>query len=235
MASDGDHYYPLWTPDSRQVVFCCHKKGEEQWHLVCAAADGSGKPDVLYSSEDVLAPYSWSPDGKRLALYDGQRNISVLSLDAPRELEPVVATQFGEAVPAFSPDGQWLAYTSDRDGEMRIFVQPYPAMDRIIPISRETGEEPLWSPRGDSLFYRSRDTWMVVPVSTKPEFVTGTPDVVFRGPYVNPAGLSYDVAADGERFLVLKPQYDDSQVRELYVVTNWFEELKRLAPSPEVP
>ena len=72
-------------------------------------------------------------------------------------------------------------------------------------------------------------------ISTEPEFVPGTPQVLFQGPYGQVSGLSYDVAPDGQRFLVLRPQYDDSQVRELHVVTNWFEELKALVPSPEAP
>jgi hypothetical protein len=74
---------------------------------------------------------------------------------------------------------------------------------------------------------------MVVSISTEPEFVAGTPEVLFEGPYGQVGGLSYDAAPDGQRFLVLLPEHDDSQVRELHVVTNWFEELKELAPSSE--
>ena len=55
--------------------------------------------------------------------------------------------------------------------------------------------------------------WMVVSIPTEPEFKAGTPQVVFEGPYVNVSGLSYDVAPDGQRFLVLQPQYDDSQIK----------------------
>ena len=76
---------------------------------------------------------------------------------------------------------------------------------------------------------------MAASIYTEPEFRTDPPQVVFEGPYINVSGLSYDVTSDGQRFLVLKPQYDDSQVRELQVVSNWFEELKRLVPSSEAP
>jgi Tol biopolymer transport system component len=133
--------------------------------------------------------------------------------------------------PAFSPDGRYIACTSDRDGIAQIYVHPYPAtMDWFERISLERGEEPIWSPDGDKLFYRNRNKWMVVAISTEPEFTAGTPQVVFQGPYLDVSGPSYDIGPDG-RFLVLKPQYDDSQVRELHVVTNWFEELKHLAPQ----
>jgi serine/threonine-protein kinase len=237
---EGDNYYPLWTPDSKRVVFSHRRKEDEQWDLLWARADGSGKAELLHSSPIQLAPYSWSPDGKLLALYGHDSgtwdwDIWVLSLEGNRTPEPLIKTQFIDVGPAFSPDGRWIAYSSDRDGRFQIYVRPYPAMDRVIPISREFGEEPVWSASGDELFYRNRSKWMVVSISTEPEFKAGTPQVVFEGPYANVSGLSYDVAPDGQRFLVLKPQYDDSQVRELHVVTNWFEELKRLVPSPEIP
>jgi serine/threonine-protein kinase len=236
---EGDNYYPLWTPDGKRVIFTRRREGEENWHLFWELADGSGKTELLHSGQNMLAPYSWSSDGKLLALYSyslaGDQDIWVLSLEGPRELDLIPSTEFKETFPAFSPDGRWIAYMSNRDGRSQVYVRPYPAMDRAWQISYDLGEEPIWSPKGDELFYRSVNKWMVVSISTEPEFKAGTPQLVFEGPYVNVSGLSYDVAPDGQRFLVLQPQYDDSQIRELRVVTSWFEELKQLAPSPEAP
>jgi Tol biopolymer transport system component len=229
---EGDNYYPIWTPNGERVVFSRRRDADEQWDILWAPADGSGETELLCSSKSRLAPCSLSSDGKLLALYIGNRDIWVLPLEGQHELEPLLGTEFMEVFPAFSPDGQWIAYASDRDGKLQIYVRPYPAMNKVWQVSYHLGEEPIWSPNGDELFYRSVDNkWMVVSISTEPEFVHGTPQVLFEGPYSNVSGLSYDVAPDGQRFLVLQSQYDDSQVRELHVVTNWFEELKRLVPT----
>jgi len=231
LTPEGNNYYPLWTPDGERVVFCCRREGEEEWNLLLAPADSSGKAELLYSGQNMLAPCSWSPDGKLLALYSlGAIDIWVLPLEGPRELDLILGTEFKEGQAAFSPYGRWIAYMSDRDGRSQVYVRPYPAMDSVSQISYDLGEEPIWSPNGDELFYRSVNKWKAVSISTKPEFKAGTPQVVFEGRYVNVSGLSYDVAPDGQRFLVLQPEYDDSEVRELHVVLNWFEELKRLVP-----
>ena len=235
LTPEGNNYYPLWMPDGERVVFCCRREGEEEWNLLLAPADSSGKAELLYSGQNMLAPCSWSPDGKLLAFYSvgADLDLWVLSLEGPRELDLILGTEFKEVFPAFSPDGRWIAYMSDRDGRSQVYVRPYPAMNSVCQISYDLGEEPIWSPNGDELFYRSGNKWVVASISTKPKFTVEKREVLFEGPYINVGGLSYNVAPDGQRLLVLQPQYDDSEVRELHVVTNWFEELKRLAPLPE--
>ncbi len=231
----GQNYGPLWTPDGKRVVFSCYREDLARRELSWKPVDGSGEAESLHSSQYRSFPYSWSPNGTRLAFTERNPttgdDIRILRLEGARETELAVGTEFHEWGPAFSPDGRWLAYTSDKDGKYQVYVQPYPAGDKIWQISTDSGEEPIWSPKGDELYYRNGDKWMVVAIVTEPEFSAGTPQVLFEGPYLNVPGLSYDVSPDGQRFLVLQPQYDDSQVRELHVVTNWFDELKRLAPT----
>jgi len=164
-----------------------------QGFLLSAKADGSDEAELRASSPYKLAPYSWSPDGKVLAVYGSSAN-KILTLNERRELQPILQSEKNAWAPALSPDGRYIAYSSNRDGrDFQIYMRPYPAMDQIIPISRESGEEPIWSKNGNELFYRNRTKWMVVSISIEPEFSTGMPEVLFEGPYGQVGGLSYDV------------------------------------------
>ena len=94
------------------------------------------------------------------------------------------------------------------------------------------GGEPIWSPDGTELFYRSAKRMMVVSVQTEPSFRAGRPAVLFEGSHratIRPLGLQYyDIFPDGQRFLMIRT---DEAPAHINVVLNWFEELKRLVPS----
>ncbi|TKJ33294.1 MAG: hypothetical protein CEE38_20820 [Planctomycetes bacterium B3_Pla] len=230
----GNNLSPVWTPDGKRVTFLRNEQGVEKSSIFWKSGDGSGEAELLYSnsSQDLSVPYSWSPNGEFLAIHQQGKpgGICILALEGPREPKLISGTEIDGWAPAFSPDGRWIAYTSVKDGKFQVYVRPYPDNDWMRQISDDFGEEPVWSPKGDKLFYRNGDKWMVASISTEQEFTHGTPRVLFEGPYNNVPYLSYDVAPDG-RFLMLKPEYDDSEVRELHVVTNWFDELKRLVPQ----
>ena len=88
-----------------------------------------------------------------------------------------------------------------------------------------------WSPDGRTLFYREGQKWMSVAVKTQPDFSAETPKFMFEGSYLNVPGVSYDVAPDGQRFMMLEESAKQPPTTRLNVVLNWFEELKRRAPA----
>ena len=118
---------------------------------------------------------------------------------------------------------------------MEVYVQPYPGPGGgKWQISTEGGEEPVWARNGRELFYRSGDRMMVVDVITEPTFSPGTPEVLFEGQYLKSTYFvaAYDVAPDGQRFVMIKPTSEQQEsVKQINVVLNWFEELKQRVPT----
>ena len=153
-----------------------------------------------------------------------------------REAIPFVSSQFNEMYPVFSPDGRWLAYTSDETARSEVYVRPFPGPGEIRPISSAGGIEPLWSAKGDELYYRQQNPPRLMAVSVRPATTElfGSPRELFDVSQFAPGGChrNYDTL-DGQRFLMVKIEIEaepSQAVTEMILVTNWFEELKRLAP-----
>jgi len=163
--------------------------------------------------------------------------IYTLSLDGDGVGQTLMQTEFTESYPAFSPDGRWLAYNSDETGRREVFVLPYPATGPKWQISDQGGGKPVWSPKGDELFYRDGPRLYAVrneSIETDPAFKHGRPKLLFEKPFVDsPIFNDYDVSPDGQRFVFIELTETEAAlgpVDQLTVVQNWFEELERLAP-----
>ena len=242
----GVDRWPLWTPDGTQVVFGSTREG--QMGLFRKAADGRGNVERLLTLDgQLLIPFDWSPDGKELLF--GHRvadeitstsEVWVLSMEGERSQEPLMQSDAAEVGAELSPDGSWLAYSSDETDQFEVYVERFPALGDRQPISTGGGIHPTWSSDGSELFYLrlasdgGPSAMMVVSVATEPTFTLGTPEVLFESAYYNPRGRQYDVAPDG-RFLMIKRggTTDDTPAQsEIVVVQNWPDELQRLVPTP---
>ncbi|MGD9345893.1 MAG: hypothetical protein PVH84_08535 [Candidatus Aminicenantes bacterium] len=99
-------------------------------------------------------------------------------------------------------------------------------------ISTDGGKDPVWSRTGQELFYRNGDKMMTVDIVTEPEFSPANPRLLFEGTYTWAGrARSYDIAPDGQHFLMVKSNKPISPPTQINVVLNWFEELKRLVPT----
>ena len=235
----NSNQYPAWTQDGKRIAFQSNfqSNNEGPLNLFWQLADGSGGLERLTTSEYTQTPNSWSPDGQLLALNEVSPStgidIWVLRL-GDRKAQPFLRTPFNESAPRFSPDGRWLAYVSDESGRFEVYVQPYPGPGGKWQISTEGGTEPAWNPNGRELFYRTGDKMMAVDIATQPTVTVGKSRMLFAGQYA-PTPITfpnYDVSPDGQRFLMLKPtEQAQAAPTQINVVLNWFEELKRLAPT----
>ena len=242
MTLEGVNDSPVWSPDGKRVAFESTTAGPP--NLFWAQPDGSAL-ERLTTSENWQDPASWSPDGKALAFVEESATTGgdiwvLLFGDTEHELRPIVQTRFEEQHPTFSPDGRWLAYTSDESDRSEVYVQPYPGPGARTQISVEGGVSPAWARDGRDLFYRvlpdefgGKFKMMTVNNTTDPPFTAGKPRMLFEeGRYEFSQPLrSYDVSADGRFLMLERAEQPTERVTELRVVLNWFEELKRLAPT----
>jgi WD40-like Beta Propeller Repeat len=119
--------------------------------------------------------------------------VRTLSIKEGRQTHPITSTPFNETIPAFSPDGKWLAYQSDESGRDEVYVQPFPAGGSKTLVSVDGGTEPVWSGNGRELFYRNGDHMMTAAVTTQPVFRVSKPELLFdKRAWTFPTTRKYD-------------------------------------------
>ncbi len=226
----GIHLSMTWSPDGKRVAYSAPAPdGVARIHV--KNSDGSGQPELPWRETPNFSPNSWSPDGRYLlASAPGnanRRNISVLSLPGGNPA-PYPATTASASQAQFSPDGRWVAYSSDETGRNEIYVAPFPATGAKWQISN-IGEatNPRWRRDGKELFYGSDSDGALHAVAVNgsgANFEIGRSQVLFRA-NMNGSGFLWDVTADGQKFIVNEATAANSQPLEL--VLNWTRELKK--------
>jgi serine/threonine-protein kinase len=230
----GSSQAPRWTPDGTRIVYRATRTGSR--NLWWKDVDDAKGEERVTTGEGVQTAGSFSNDGW-LAYYDSDPatgfDIVALPVGGDRKPRAVVKTPFTEQFPRLSPDGHWIAYTSNESGRAEVLVQSFPDAGARTQISTSGGIEPVWSRDGRELFYLDGDAMRVVEVRTSPTFSAGAPRLLYEGRFIqSPNGVaSYDVSMDGQRFLRVQPLHPDPPTHEIQVTVNWFEELKRLAPT----
>jgi Tol biopolymer transport system component len=231
-----DHSMPVWSPDGSRLVF---QSSIPEPGLYSKVIDAGSQPVLILKDSRARTVFSWSKDGKYIAytrsMPDQQEDIWILPMNPQAEAFPFLASDAREDMPSFSPDGHWLAYTSDKiDGILNVFVQSFPEGGRETRISEGSGKAAIWNPDGKDLFYTSveSDTIYRIPFVSQPKPKVGNPQELFKGTFLynSQNGYTYDFSSKTNRFLMAKmdePRWSP----QLVVVLNWFEELKRLWPE----
>jgi Tol biopolymer transport system component len=232
---------PFWSPAGDRIVFNSNRAGGA-FNLYQRRIDASGD-ELLLKNGNRKAPTQWSHDG-RFIVYSEEDpktkwDIWVLPMEgAPvRKPVPFLRTQFNEFSGQISPDGHWMAYTSDESGQSEVYVRSFPNADGPTRISISGGEQPRWRADGKELFYWGGGKLMAVPVQTgtasgegaKTTFQPGVPQQLFETELSAPVAAmdQYDVTADGKRFLVNAVSFGSATSAALNVVVNWDAGLKK--------
>ncbi len=243
---EGIDYRPFWTPDGETVTYFSGPSSEDR-SVWSRRADGTGEAVLVLNDERPFAQGSWSADGEWLVLRSGANAVMGLGLrdilafrpGVDSAAAPLVATsEFREDDPAFSPDGRWLAYSSNETGRPEVFVVPFPNVDSTkVPVSIDGGRGPLWAHSGRELFFMDADRGLTAarfdPVSAQ---VLGfeTLFTIPPGYLTQDSSNFYDVALDDQRFLMVRTYAGEGEAAatEVIVVENFFEELKEQVPVP---
>jgi len=218
---------PIWGPDGERIVFTTDRSGREE--IVSMPADG-GEIDTLVPPRDVPQDaYSWSPDGRLLAINVGvrsSRDIWVLDTTSGGDAVPFLQTPFDEGDPVFSPDGRWVAYSSDESGVLEVYARPYPGPGGKIQLSTGGGFFPRWRADGTELYYQTETALFAVPVRWDTGLRPARPRVLFEIEAAVPLG--FDVSRDGRTFYVVELDESSWQSDRIDIVLNWTDELRRL-------
>jgi Tol biopolymer transport system component len=227
----GQNGMPVWTPDSDRITFW------NDFETIQSKVVGSDTADELHKSLHPVFPTSWTPGGEDLIFFEfnSETRGDIWVLPEDGEAKSWMATEFAEGHPRLSPDGRWLAYVSNESGRYEVYVQAYPGAGEKTTVSTDGGFEPVWSPDGRELFYRIGARMMVASIQTSPVFRSSRPRELFEGAYLSGREIvaiatTYDVAPDGEHFLMIEGGEEEGG-NQLHLVLNWFEELKRLSPT----
>jgi Tol biopolymer transport system component/predicted Ser/Thr protein kinase len=236
-----------WSPDGVQLAFASNRAG--QWNLFVTRAQVSANAVGLLEHPDVQLVSSWSLNGGLLAYVNRdeqhQFDIFLLPMDEPTAAPvPFLVSDFEESFPAFSPDGRWLAYVSGETGQAEIFIREVGLDNRSEgvhqKVSRDGGWDPVWARDGSELFYLSLDGSRILATTIGPgqKLVLGDEREVlgplgrWRRDWIS-EDSRFDVAPDGDRFLVVSPTRAPEDSMRIVVVLDWVQELDRLAPRAE--
>ena len=233
----GVNVFPVWSPDGQYIVFERVGNG-----LFWTRSDGASQPQALTTSKNIQFPWSFSPDGKRLAYvnFEGSPQVWTVPLEEQSgqlktgKPEQFLKSTFSDMTPAFSPDGRWLAYQSNESGKNEVYVRAFPppasGQSGKWQVSNDGGVAPRWSRNGHELMYRSGDQIIAASYTAKGDtFVAEKPRVWIA----KLGGTDWDLAPDGKRVAVLTPvESGDApkQDHEVVFLQNFFDELRRRVP-----
>jgi serine/threonine-protein kinase len=233
----GIYVDPIWSPDGQYLVSGLIGKG-----VYLMRADRADPPQLLYQSRNFQIPFSFAPDGKRLAYHEQFPSPTIWTLPLVRVAEGIKAgkaaqfltTQSENYTPAFSPDGRWLAYVSNESGKNEVYVTAFPApasgAGARWQISTSGGELPVWSRSRRELIYKEDDQLMAVGYRANGDsFVADKPRVWIA----KLGGTQFDIAPDGKRVVTLTPVDTAESTKgehEVVVLLNFFDELRRRTP-----
>ena len=219
---------PLWSPDDRRLAYASAQNAEgEIW---VRPTSGQGDAELVFTADTSIALTDWSSDG-RLIFFDyqqlvGDDDLDVWVLDLQTlEAKPYLAGKFAQGEARLSPDGRFLAYSSNESGTNEIYVQGFPEADGRWMVSNDGGARgaytPVWGDDGRELFYKRGNSVLSIPVTPGVGFAFGTPRTLFGLISKSGTGSRLVVSDQGQRILCNELPPADPSMSGARLIQNW--------------
>jgi serine/threonine-protein kinase len=223
---------PSWSADARDVYYIADRSGSGVGPIYARRSDGTGTPRLLFHTTVDFGQVAATHDGRWLLVRSAPpppASPDILGLRVGDSVPvPLVATAATELFPAVSPDGRWLAYSSDESGTFEIYVRPFPeTAGAKWQVSTAGGQQPVWSSTGRELLYvNGRNEMVSAQIPPGPTFSVGPQHALFSVQQFAAVGAvpSYSLTPDDKRFLVLR-EGEAGQPGELVVSENWAQQV----------
>ena len=218
----ADDTRPIWSPDDKTIVYTSNRRSAGD--IFTRRSSGLGAEEHLHVNRQWTVATQWSAASQTIVLQENHPgtgwDIWLYPL-SDRKPKVIIQTKFNELSAEISPNGKWLLYQSNDSNRPQIYVQDLTGDGGKWPISPERGVAPRWSSSGKEIFYWTEDEHLIsVPVEESPEFQAGPPQRLFKKALKTAPGVQYDVAGDGQRFLLNVP-LQEAEVAPITIVQNW--------------
>jgi serine/threonine-protein kinase len=210
---DSDSNDPQWSAEGGTVAYSASASGGKDLLTLRVGGGGVGggaEPHVLATRDGTQFASDWLRDGSALLVTEeaggNQRDILIQPADGSAPW-PYAATDADETAARVSPDGRWVAYTSDESGRAEVYLDSYPRPGRRVSVSWNGGAHPVWRGDGRELYYWNDGALMAVQLRTAPGDAApavGAQNVLFRAPYYVGPNTMYDASPDGKRFVIIE-------------------------------
>ena len=203
---DGDSNDPQWSADGSSIAYSVNAPDGKD--LMVQRAGGGGA-SVLAKRQGMQFASDWLRDGRALLVSeqagDNGHDIIVQPTDGSTA-SPYAATRADEIAARISPDGRWVAYTSDESGRAEVYVDSYPRPGRRVTVSSGGGAHPVWRGDGRELYHWQDGALVAVQMGAAAGDgpVVGARTVLFRASYEFGWNTNYDVSPDGQRFVIVR-------------------------------
>jgi serine/threonine-protein kinase len=230
---EGQDRRPTWSPTGEMVAFV--RDSGNGGSVFVRRVDGSSAERELARLDRPVQEVTWSPDGAWVVMRTdngaaGAGDIVAMRTDGDTTAVPLADSRFSEMHPAISPDGRWLAYTSDQTGTQEVYVRPFPGpSDRQWQVSNGGGMLPKWSSDSRELYFINAARLMAATVDVSTGFeVTRTTALFGVSNYaIDVFHQSYDVLPNSGGFLFMQiPRSDQTSAPPLIEITDWFADLR---------